>query len=219
MTNIAAFLSEVRLFDTLAPETLSRLAGQSIVQTVPTDTVVFYQGDIADRVYLVVSGEVAIETISTEGRTVSIASLGHHALLGEMAAIDGGARSANVRTLRETVLVSISRQIFLDLIDREPAFARRVLEDLVARIRETDSQIETITLKPLRVRLAILLGEMADAHGHVIKIRQAELAERLSATREKVNINLQALRQTGAIDIGRGRIDITNRTKLDQFIG
>lgn len=214
---IAEFLKQVRLFEALPVETLATLAEQASIDTYDTDHTLFYEGDAADRVYLVREGEVAIETVSRGGRIVSLATLGHHQLFGEMAVLDDGRRSANVRTLRTSTIISFSRQVFLSLIDTQPVFARQIISDLVHRLRTTDGQIEAITLKPLKTRLAGLLSDLANAHGTRLVITQNELAERLSATREKVNVNLQALRHSGAIELGRGRVDVIDIEKLNQF--
>ena len=59
---------------------------------------------------------------------------------------------------------------------------------------------------PLKRRLADLLLELFRAHGPELRTTQADLANRLTATREKVNVNLQILQEAGAIKLGRGRI-------------
>ena len=213
----AKFLKQVRLFKALPDAALAALAEQASTDTYDADHTLFYEGDAADRVYLVREGEVAIETVSREGRIVPLATLGHHQLFGEMAVLDDGRRSANVRTLRASTIISFSRQVFLSLIDTQPVFARQIISDLVHRLRTTDGQIEAITLKPLKTRLAGLLSDLANTHGTHLVITQNELAERLSATREKVNVNLQALRHSGAIELGRGRVDVIDIEKLNQF--
>lgn len=215
--SVVQFLRQVRLFEALPDEALRAIAAHAVSETHHSDHTIFYEGDDADRVYLIRDGEVAIETVSSEGRIVSLASLGKNQVFGEMAVLDGGRRSANVRTLRASIIVSISRQVFLSLIDTQPLFARQIIQDLVHRLRTTDGQIEAITLKPLKTRLAGLLSDLSQRHGSRLLITQNELAERLSATREKVNVNLQALRQIGAIELGRGRVDVIDARKLARF--
>lgn len=216
--SISEFLSKARLFEVLSDEAVSDLSGRAEWHDFDADTVVFYQGDEAERVYVIISGEVTIETVSAEGRVVSIASLEKGDVFGEMAVLDRGQRSANVRTLTPTKLMSLTSSTFLALISDNSAFAMQVIRDLVQRLRNTDMQIEAITLLPLRSRLATLLLDLNRMYGSQINITQSDLAERLSATREKVNVNLQTLREIGAVALGRGKIEILNTDLLESIV-
>jgi CRP-like cAMP-binding protein len=212
--SIIDFLTKARLFNVLPGKVISELAERAEWHNFEADVVAFYQGDEADRLYVIMSGEVAIETVSSEGRVVSIASLSVGDVFGEMAVLDSGKRSANVRTLRQTGMISFGKSTFLRLLEEHSEFSMQVIRDLVKRLRDTDTQIEAITLLPLKSRLAALLLDLSSADGDSIKITQSDLAERLSATREKVNVNLQTLRALGAVSIGRGRLDILDRAAL-----
>lgn len=216
--SISEFLSKARLFEVLSDDAVSSLAGRAEWHDLPADTVIFYQGDEAERVYVIISGEVTIETVSTEGRVVSLASLEQGDVFGEMAVLDRGQRSANVRTLRPTKLMSLTSATFLALISENSEFAMQIIQDLVRRLRNTDMQIEAITLLPLRSRLAQLLLDLYRTYGRQIHITQSDLAERLSATREKVNVNLQTLREIGAVSLGRGKIEILSTDLLESII-
>ena len=67
---------------------------------------------------------------------------------------------------------------------------------------------------PLKRRLADLLVRLFQAQGSELKITQADLAYRLTATREKVNVNLQILQDLGAIRLGRGRVTLVDEQVL-----
>ncbi len=214
MMDIAVFLSGVRLFNALPQNIIHALAENASLVDLAPDQNVFFQGDDADRVYIVLEGEVAVETISVDGRTVPIAVLRTGEVFGEMAVLDNGMRSANVRALQASKVVSVSKSTFLDLVAKQPEFALSLIRDLVSRLRVTDAQIESITLLSLRTRVAGLLLDLSAAQGTVIKITQADLAERVSATREKVNVNLQTLQTAGAVTLSRGRIKIVDEEIL-----
>ena len=214
MMDIATFLSGVRLFNALPENIIHALAENANLVDLAPDQNVFFQGDDADRVYIVLAGEVAVETISVDGRTVPIAVLRTGEVFGEMAVLDNGKRSANVRALQASKVVSVGKGTFLDLVAQQPEFALSLIRDLVSRLRVTDAQIESITLLSLRTRVAGLLLKLSSTQGAVIKITQADLAERVSATREKVNVNLQALQAAGAVTLSRGRIKIVDQEIL-----
>ncbi len=213
-SKIIDFLGSARLFNVLSKETLERLAGQAIWKQYAADKIVFYQEDPADQVYLIYSGLVAVEIVSLDGRTVSITSLETGDVFGEMAVLDKGQRSANIRTLQATEMLIFGKAVFEGLISENPDFAFAIIRDLVRRLRDTDQQVEAITLLPLRSRLASLLLDLSRKDGSQIEITQTDLAERLSATREKVNVNLQTLQDLGAVELGRKRISILDKSLL-----
>jgi len=210
---IAARLKEARLFRVLPRRDRDMLAKSASVMTFDADTIVIYRGDSAENVFLILEGSVAVESMSSHGKSISISSLGAGEVFGEMAVLDGRDRSANIRTLEPASLLLISKARFRVLLNENPEFAYEVILDLVQRLRQADDQIESIMFLTLKRRLANLLLDLFRAQGPELRITQADLANRLTATREKVNVNLQVLREAGAIKLGRGRV-----TLLDEAI-
>ena len=205
----------------LNEQTLDQIVGASPVRTVGAGKTLFSKGDPAEAVYVVIEGEVAIEIISPNGRIVHVATLRPGAVFGEIAVLDKGVRTADVRALSSALVLRISDTAFRELVENSPAFSRAIIDDLIEKLRNTDGQLEDISFKPLHARLAsLLLDFVADAPETVpsIKITQAALAERLSATREKVNVHLQSIQRAGAIKLRRGRIEVLDVGRLTTFV-
>ncbi len=222
MTKTATdILRQSRLFSTLNSETIERLISSSPPQKIANGKTLFSKGDPADAVYIVIKGEVAIEIISPQGQTVRVATLQQGAVFGELAVLDGGDRTADVRAAQDSKLLRIGCRAFQSLIEKSPAFSRAIIKDLIEKLRITNNQIEDISFKSLRSRLAALLIKLANNTGQnpaILQITQSALADRLSATREKVNIHLQAIQGTKAINLQRGRIEVLDLGKLSKFI-
>lgn len=214
VSEIAARLKQARLFRVLPRRDRDALAKGAAVMTFGADSIVIYRGDSAENVYLILEGSVAVESMSSHGKSISISSLGAGEVFGEMAVLDGRDRSANIRTLEPASLLLINKSRFRALLKDNPEFANEVVLDLVQRLRRADDQIEAIMFYPLRRRLADLLLDLFKARGAELKITQADLANRLTATREKVNVNLQVLQEAGAIKLGRGRVTLLDEQVL-----
>ncbi len=218
----AAVLARSRFFSTLSKTQIARVLWLAGTTTVSCGKTLFSKGDPADAIYVVLNGEIAIEINSVKGRSVRVATLKDGAVFGELAALDGGKRTADARASRDTVLLRISKQTVQNLIAETPDFSMAIIKDLIEKLRNTDDQVEDISFKPLISRLAALLAGLARENpGHAalsIHITQAALAERLTATREKVNIHLQSIQRAKAIRLGRGRIDILDLEALASFI-
>lgn len=209
------------LFGVLPEDILMELYKNSTRVAMPAGKLIFSRGDIAKTVYVVLEGEVSIEILAPDGRSVSLAILRGGEIFGELAVLDDGARSADARALDNATVLRINKSTFLDLTASQPAFSYAIIRELIGRLRTTDTQIENVSLRPLKARLALQLMELANAQEEtaerVLKITQSALAERLSATREKVNVNLQHLQRAGAIVLGRGRIEVLDLERLQDI--
>ena len=179
---------------------------------------VFARGEIADAAYVVLAGVVSIEILSPEGRMAQFAAMSAGDLFGELAIIDGGERTADARARSASTLLRVSKKQFEKAILQNPELAIRLFRDVVKKLRGSNQQIECVHFQTLRTRLAGLLHKLWHEHandtGVIIHITQSELADRLSATREKVNVHLQAFKDAGAISIGRGKLEIIDQAML-----
>jgi CRP/FNR family transcriptional regulator, cyclic AMP receptor protein len=92
---------------------------------------IFAEGEIGDRMYVVVVGEVDVIAQGTH-----IATLGAGSIVGEMALLDGQPRSATVVARTECALAPIDRQRFQFLVDYTPLFATQVMRVLAERLRQ-----------------------------------------------------------------------------------
>ena len=99
-------------------------------------TTLFSEGDAGDQAYLIRSGEIEI-VIERDGRDIVLARRGAGEIIGEMALLDGGARSAGARVARAAELVGISqRQLEQKIAETDPIL-RLCLGVVIARYRET----------------------------------------------------------------------------------
>jgi CRP-like cAMP-binding protein len=67
------------------------------------------RGDVADAVYLIVSGQLRISVGSANGRELAFRVIGSGDMVGEMGVLDGGSRSADLTALRQSVMLGLSR--------------------------------------------------------------------------------------------------------------
>jgi len=102
--------------------------------TLSPGQVLFKAGDQGDLMYVLMSG---IAEISVKGRVVEFAEAG--AIVGEMAMIDEGARSATVAAKTECKFLSIDRKRFNFLIQQTPNFALHMMRVIANRLRRTDA--------------------------------------------------------------------------------
>lgn len=97
---------------------------------------IFQEGEPGDNLYIVAEGQVDI----VAGGQI-IETVGPGGILGELAMIDDKPRSATATARATCLLAPVSRQHFLVLIQRTPAFALQVMRVMAERLRQTTRQL------------------------------------------------------------------------------
>jgi CRP/FNR family cyclic AMP-dependent transcriptional regulator len=106
------------------------------LQRFEANTTIFVQDDAGTCMYVVRSGKVGI----VAGGTV-LENIGPNGTFGEMALIDGGARSATAVAREPTEVAVIDEKAFLYLVEKDPAFALDLLRRLTVRLRRTTESL------------------------------------------------------------------------------
>lgn len=102
----------------------------------PAGQVIFEKGGIADRMYVVIDGEVEI---SIDGKFLDTTGAG--GIVGEMALIDDSPRSATAIAKTQCKLVGVDKNRFNFLVQQTPNFALNVMKIMVERIRKLDALV------------------------------------------------------------------------------
>jgi CRP/FNR family transcriptional regulator, cyclic AMP receptor protein len=169
---------------------------------------IFSRGDLGREIYLVLDGRIRLSVVTNDGRELSFAHVGPGNIFGEIAALDGGERSAGAMAITRAQVMSLSHTAILELIENNVRVATAAIEFLCARLRDTDLRLEAIALYPIEVRLARLLlsalrlESLADEAANIpldLGISQGELALLIGASRPRVSEALVVLQDMGAI--------------------
>jgi CRP-like cAMP-binding protein len=210
-------LAKSRLFERLSPESRVRLAQAGSIVPLQMRERLFSKGDDGDAVYVILEGEVEVRASSEGGRDVRIAALSVGAVIGEMAALDGGPRSADVDAARRCRLLRIPRDAVVSALVEQPLALIELVAEMSRRLREADAALEDAAFLDLGGRLArLLLREAGD--GASVALTQVEIARRIGASREKVNRKLHDWADEGFVSLGRSGIKIERRGALEKLI-
>lgn len=146
-------LSDVAIFGDLLPS--ERAALESELETVALERgrVLVRQGEVADALFIVVSGRFAV---TVAGRESPIAEIGPGSPVGEIAFLAGGVRTATVTAARDSLVLKLGREQFDRLCARTPAIwrtltvalAQRLADQTAGRAVPADAIPRTITIIP-----------------------------------------------------------------------
>ncbi len=217
LQNVEAALAKAELMAALSEATLKRLAKQGQPCTVESGKLLFAKGDKGDALYVLLEGEVEVRTSTESGKDVRMASLMPPAVIGEMAVLDGGTRSADICAIRKSRFLRIHRDQAIAALESEPQALLKLIAEMSRRLRHADSALEDAHTLDLGGRLALRLMEEA-GDGASVTLTQTELARRIGASREKVNRKLHEWVDEGWISMGRAGIKLVARDKLKSLI-
>ena len=202
-----------------APAAVIRtIAAESRALPLIRGDVLFLEGDVADSMFLVIDGCVAIITANpVDHRETVLALMDGGDMFGEMAMLDDGPRSAMARALEPSTVLSIPYEPVLRAFRDDPAMLWGVTRLLARRLRRTDEQLADSVFLDVMGRTAKRLLEIADGRDEfVLPITQEELAGRVGASRERVNKALGSFIRLGWVEQHDRQYRILKRASLEQ---
>jgi CRP/FNR family transcriptional regulator, cyclic AMP receptor protein len=210
-------LSDLDLFRDLSERDMAELDRVTTITAVPRGRVFYEPEDVSRVLFMIREGRVQIYRISPEGKKLVIATLGPGALFGEMALLGQQMHNAFAEALDDCQIFVMSRADLERLILNKPSVGRRVLETTGRRLRDAEKRLEDMAFKGIPARLASLLLRMAAEQGsdEVVGLTHQDLAETIGTYRETATQVLNDMKADGLIEIGRKRIKILDRARLE----
>jgi CRP-like cAMP-binding protein len=141
------FLRGVSIFRNLKMAELAWIAEFVSEESEPSGSVLFREGDLAESLYIVVSGQVEVVRKNDRGERI-VAVLGEKECVGEMSILDDEPRSATIRVMEDSFFLRIKSEDFKDLIHDNPDIAFGIFRMFTGRIRKNQPESETATVIP-----------------------------------------------------------------------
>lgn len=205
---VTGHLGKTLLFGSLDEADLAAIASQMREVRYNGGQSIFARGDRGTDIFLVIEGRVRLSILTAEGRELSFNHAVAGEIFGEIAALDGGERSADATALVDTRMMVLAMSTLDKMMVAKPALARAVIGFLCHRLRNVSDHLENVALFPIETRLARFLlhalgpapsDKPAGSQRLTLGISQSELALLLGASRPKVNAALAMLENEGAV--------------------
>jgi CRP/FNR family transcriptional regulator, cyclic AMP receptor protein len=176
------------------------------------EVVVDYEDETSD-VYFIIAGEMRVLIRTSAGKEIILAEMRTGQIFGELSAIDGTKRSANVTALTRSELCIMPANVFRDVMFASPTTCDRILRLLTSRIRELDARLAEHSIFDLKHRLYSELLRMAGPRPGRPSERTVTpppfhhvLAARIGCRREQVTRELSSMSHEGLIEKTRGAL-------------
>ncbi len=201
---------------------IARIAQAVRPRFYPKNSIIVFEDDPGDSLYVVVGGQVKIVLIAEDGREVILSIRSKGEFFGEMSLIDDEPRSAHVIAMEDANLLVLRRDDFRRCLTDVPEIAVGLLRALCTWMREADARIGGLILLDVPGRVARLLLQLADEGDgeHISKrITHHQIAQMLGSSRETVSRTMSSLANQRIIEVARRKIAILNRPALETAAG
>ena len=102
--------------------------------------VIVRQGDMGDCMFVIQEGEVEA-VAEAEGREFRLRTMGPNEFFGEMALFEKAIRTATIRAVRPTRVLTIDKKNFMGGIHEDPSLAFRIVQTMSHRIRDLTDRL------------------------------------------------------------------------------
>jgi CRP/FNR family cyclic AMP-dependent transcriptional regulator len=210
-------LRKVPLFSGLGETDLAAFSELTRERSYPKGSVIVFEDDPGDALFLVAAGQVKVVLIAEDGREVILSVLGEVSFFGEMAVIDEEPRSAHVIAMDDSNLLVLRREDFHARLRQSPEVAIALLKEISRRLRRADEKIGSLVLLDVNGRVAHLLLRMAEDEGGdriTRKLTHHTIAQMIGSSRETVSRTMRNLVERGIIQVTRKDITLKDRHSL-----
>ena len=185
--NVEELLQGLPFFQDLTQEELHAIASIGEFQSKLAGEIIFEQGDSGDALYVLITGQVRLYLMSEEGNRVELAELDDGAYFGDLALIDGQARSASAEATENCEFFLVGRQQFLSLMSDSPRILADVLVGLSEHVRSTNLRYLEMSVKKERLQTQ---AELA---------RHQSVAQMVSGVAHEINTPLGIVNHAASI--------------------
>lgn len=209
----AAALGSIKLFEGLPAKQLEVLAGIALLKRARAGEALFEAGQPGTHFYAVVSGKVRVYRSAPSGKEQVLHVFGAGEAFAEVPVFEGKTYPASAQALEDSVLVSVPRKGFVEVLRKEPELALGVMALLAARLRGFVTQIAQLSLKEVPERLAgylLLLRASQNSDDLVLELPKGQIASYLGTIPETLSRALKKLAEQGLIETAGSKVKVLN---------
>jgi CRP-like cAMP-binding protein len=224
MTKALDVLDSIPFFSVLERHELDELAQNMVLEKVPRHTYIYTESDRADHFYILSEGSIKIGTHHHDGREVIKQVLHPRMIFGEMALIQQHGHHHNYAMSlgAEASFYKIRVDDFRKLMDQSPQLTMSIISMIGLKLRQTESQLESLIFKDARGRIIDFIRRNAEVNGRRIgfetllkhSLTQQDIANYTGTSRQTVTAVLNDLKKNNMIHFTRNSILIRDMMAL-----
>lgn len=209
------------IFSGLSVEDWAEIASRSVQISFVKGKELLVQGDPGDMMLILTEGTARVSMLTAGGREIVLAYAEPGAVLGEIALLDGGERTASVTATSAGSALQLGRNALKDFAASHPEFTWSLMQQLARRLRTADQTIESDRAYASGPRLARYLKRLirkdSAEKSHRVELSQTELGNFAGMSREHINRQLKSWEESGVISLEQGRVRVLDTAMLEDI--
>jgi CRP-like cAMP-binding protein len=184
----------IALFEGLSDADLVPVMEACAIRSFPRNAQILSEQEQTTDIFFILSGTVRFSSYTANGREVIFNEISAGGIFGEFSAVDRLPRSSNVTAMSDCVVARMSAEQFHQVLLGNAAVATRLVELLVAKIRQMSERVFEVSALAVRERVRRELMRLAASgtrFGNSVVIRPApthyDIAARIGSHREAVD--------------------------------
>lgn len=209
------------IFSGLSVEDWAEIASRAVQISFAKGKELLIQGDPGDMMLILTEGTARVSMLTAGGREIVLAYAEPGAVLGEIALLDGGERTASVTATSAGTALQLGRNALKDFAASHPEFTWSLMQQLARRLRTADQTIESDRAYASGPRLARYLKRLIRKDSveetHRVELSQTELGNFAGMSREHINRQLKSWEESGVILLEQGRVRVLDAAMLEDI--
>lgn len=217
---------KVSIFSVLDEEQLAKLTAKINHRNYKKGQIIFFEGDLSDKLYVINKGKIKIFKYTKEGREQILYILSEGDFIGDLSLLKRGEFKFNAEALEEANICELTKDDFDSIVKENAEIALKILQVVHDRIVKLENLIQSLSTKDIESRIAGLLLSFVRDFGVrkgqkielVLPLSREDIANYIGVTRETISRKLSSMNDQGLIDlIGSRKIIINNIEELEDM--
>ncbi|WIV12295.1 Crp/Fnr family transcriptional regulator [Proteiniborus sp. MB09-C3] len=215
---------KVSIFSVLSEEQLTKLTEKIAHKNYKKGQIIFFEGDISDKLYVINKGKIKIFKYTREGKEQILYILSEGDFVGDLSLLKKDEFKFNAEALEDANICVLTKDDFDGILKESPEIAISILQVVYDRIVKLENLIQSLSTKDIEARIAgLLLSFIKDfgvRKGDSIELElplsREDIANYIGVTRETISRKLGSMQDQGVIElIGSKKIIIKDIEELE----
>jgi CRP/FNR family transcriptional regulator len=217
----------VSIFSILEEKEISEVVEKITTRRYKKGQMIFFEGDIADKLYIVSSGSMKIFKYTKEGKEQILYILTNGDFIGDRSLLKRGKFDFNAEALEDSSICTLSKEDFDNVVRSNPDIPIKILENVHDRLLSLENLVQSLGTKDVEARIAALILSFTKNFSSQTKegvlidlpLSREEMGNYIGMTRETISRKLTSMQEEGIIElIGNRKLLIKNRELLEELL-
>jgi CRP-like cAMP-binding protein len=216
MSDSISALHKVALFAGLTDAELAQVGAAAVLRRVAEDSYYFFQGDPAERIFVLVEGQVKLTQTNPDGQQILLRIAGPNTLFGGIGMTPDKFYPASAQAAEDSAALTWARPVIMEFTTRFPRLALNAMQLMSGQIQEFQDRYRQLATERVERRLARTLIRLAGQTGKKteegvlinLPLTRQDLAEMTGTTLYTVSRILSRWEDKGLVILGRERVTI-----------